>query len=187
MIWTIPGTTLQADRAEAETTERMFRSMFLAGDMVLGQAASISGLEPYMIQNWVKRGFLSPPRCKRYSLNQLCRILNINMLKGALPMDRICGLLTYINGHLDDESDDLIDDAVLYFVFVRLAARAEELRDREAWRRETEAVLADFPEKQPGARNRIGRVLQVMLAAWISTTMRQEAERMLAQIDREAS
>lgn len=186
MNWTIPGTVLQTERSQAEGVDGMFHAMYLAGDMALGQAAGISGLEPYIIQNWVKRGFLSPPRAKRYSLNQLCRILNINMLKGALPMDRICGLLTYINGQLDDESDDLIDDSQLYFMFVKLAARTEERRDPAEWQKETETVLRDYREKCPGAKERVSKVLQVMLAAWVSTTMRLEAERMLAQLDAEA-
>lgn len=187
MKWVIPGTVLQAERADAEGTAGVFRSMYMAGDMVLGQVSSISGLEPYIVQNWVKRGFLSPPRSKRYSMNQLCRILNINMLRGALPMDQICGLLTYINGQLDDESDDLIDDAQLYFMFVRLAARADEAKDPAEWKKLTKQLLADYPEKCPGANDRISRVLQVMLSAWISTVMRQEAERLLGEIHQEAS
>lgn len=182
MNWTIPGTVLTANRKDADELPAMFRSMYMAGDIALGQVASISGLESYMIQNWVKRGFLSPPKGKRYSLNQLCRILNINMLKGALPMDRICGLLTYINGQLDDESDDLIDDADLYFLFVRLAARAETIRDTNAWQQEIADVLAEYNEKYPGAKERIDKVLRVMLAAWIATCMRQEAEQMLARL-----
>ena len=122
MQWTIPGTVLQADEQDAEHVEAILQPMFLAGGMVLSQVASITGLEPYIIQNWVKRGFLSPPQNKRYTLRQLCRILIINTLKGALPMDRICGMLGYINGILSDESDDIIDDSVLYFMFVRLVS-----------------------------------------------------------------
>ena len=97
MNWTIPGTTLSAPRAEAEHIAQQFQSMFLAGGMVLSQVTSITGLDPYMIQNWVKRGFLTKPQLKRYTLRQLCRIININMLRGVLPMERICGLLSYIN------------------------------------------------------------------------------------------
>lgn len=186
MKWTIPGTVIPTQREEAEQIPAMFQSMFLAGDIALGQVTSISGLEPYIVQNWVKRGFLSPPRAKRYSMNQLCRILNINMLKGALTMDRICGLLTYINGQLNDESDDLIDDSELYFLFVKLAARTEELRDQAAWQQEIYAVLEGFQEKQPGAKERVCRVLQIMLAAWITTNMQQETERMLSEINKEA-
>ena len=113
MQWILPGTVLRANAEDADHVESLFQPMFLAGGMVLSQVSSITGLEPYIIQNWVKRGFLTPPQCKRYTLRQLCRILNINMLKGVLPMERICGMLTYINGQLDDDSDDTIDDSQL--------------------------------------------------------------------------
>ena len=71
MKWKVPGTTLQILREEADAAEDMFRSMFLAGGMVLGQVSQLTGLEPYTIQNWVERGFLSPPQNRRYSLSQL--------------------------------------------------------------------------------------------------------------------
>ena len=133
MNWTLPGTTLEALRSDADRTDELFGSMFLAGGMVLSQVASITGLEPYIIQNWVKRGFLAPPVNKRYDLEQLCRLLNINLLRLALPLERICTLMQYINGNLTDESDDLIDDADLYFMFVRLASRARHMTDTEEW------------------------------------------------------
>ena len=112
MEWTIPGTTLTARREDADKIDRMFQSMFLPGGMVLSQVASITGLEAYTIQNWVKRGFLPSPKGKRYDMEQLCRILNINMLKGVFPLEKICRLLSYINGSLSDESDDLVDDTL---------------------------------------------------------------------------
>ena len=39
----------------------MEQDMFLAGGLTLSQVCQISGLEPYTVQNWVKRGFLSNP------------------------------------------------------------------------------------------------------------------------------
>ena len=135
MNWTIPGTVLNMPRSEAEHIEEQFSSLFLAGGIVLSQVSGITGLEPYTVQNWVKRGFLTAPEKKRYSLQQLCRIITINMLKNVLPLERVCSLLGYINGQLDDASDDMIDDAKLYFLFVRLAARIRELdyaADRDA-------------------------------------------------------
>ena len=182
MTWIIPGTTLETDRTAADNIDGIFRSMFLPGGMVLSQVASITGLEAYTVQNWVKRGFLSPPLDKRYSLRQLCRIINIRMLKGVLTMDQICGLLGYINGQLDDESDDLIDDSQLYFMFVRLAARSSKRDTREQWEASIEEVLRDYQEPAPGARDRIRTVLRIMLTAWFAARMRQEAERMLAEI-----
>jgi len=177
--WTIPGTTISVPRSEAEHIEAQFQSMFLAGGMVLSQVTSITGLDPYMIQNWVKRGFLTKPQQKRYTLRQLCRIININMLRGVLPMERICGMLSYINGALDDESDDIIDDSQLYFIFVRLAAHARDLDSGEDWERAVHHVMADYAEPFPGAKERIEKVLRIMLTAWVATRMRQEAEKML--------
>lgn len=185
MSWTIPGTVLHIPREEADQVEEKFTSMFLAGGVVLSQIANITGLEPYTVQNWVKRGFLPPPEQKRYSMTQLCRIININMLRASLPLDRICGLLSYINGRLDDTADDIIDDAKLYFLFVRLAARARQLEEPGQWEQAMEEALADYREPVSGARQRVEKALRVMLTAWIASRMRQEAERQLQLLDKE--
>lgn len=182
MKWRIPGTVLQIERENADGVEEVFSSMFLAGGMVLSQVSNITDLEPYTVQNWVKRGFLSPPQHKRYSMNQLCRILHINMLKSVLPLEQICGLLSYVNGKLDEESDDIIDDSRLYFLFVRLASRARELDDPAAWDQALEAALVDYREPVPGARARIEKALRVMLTAWVAARMRHAAEKMLQEL-----
>jgi DNA-binding transcriptional MerR regulator len=180
--WRIPGTVLQIEKENADGVEDMFSSMFLAGGMVLSQVANISGLEPYTIQNWVKRGFLSPPQHKRYSIDQLCRILQINMLKSVLSLEQICGLLSYINGRLDESSDDIIHDAHLYFLFVRLASRAKELDEPAAWEQALQGALSQYQEPVPGARDRIEKALRVMLTAWVAARMRRAAETMLQEV-----
>ena len=180
MNWTIPGTVLTQPRAEAAHIREQFSSMFLGGGLLLSQVSGITGLEAYTVQNWVKRGFLSPPEKKRYPLQQLCRIITVNMLKSVLPMERVCGLLGYINGQLDDTSDDMIDDAELYFLFVRLAARVRELdQDRDSL---LEKALEDYKEPVPGAKERVKKVLRIMLTAWLAARMRQEAEQMLTEL-----
>ena len=182
MIWTIPGSALSGNQEDADNLKEVFGAMFLPGGMVLSQAAKISGLEPYTIQNWVKRGFLSPPRDKKYTMTQLCRILNINMLKGALTMEQICGLLGYINGELDDESDDLIDDADLYFMFIKLAVRSQTQHSMAEWEQTIEDVLKDYEEPVEGGKMRIQKVLKIMISAWYTTRMRQQTEQMLAEL-----
>ena len=182
MEWYIPGTMLKADKADAVHVDQQFSSMFLAGGMVLSQICSITGLEAYAVQNWVKRGFLSPPERKHYSLRQLCRIININMLKNVLPMERIVGLLSYINGDLDDESDDIIDDSQLYFMFVRLAAQATVMNTPQGRDQRIEEELARYREPVPGAKERVKKVLRIMLTAWASAQLRQNAEQMLQEL-----
>ena len=179
MQWTIPGTVLSAQTEDAEKIRDVFNAFFLAGNISLSQVSAISGLEPYMIQNWVKRGFLTKPMQKRYTLRQLCRILNINMLRGILPMERICGMLSYINGNLDDESDDIIDDSKLYFIFVKLAAHARDMDTPAQWQQAMHEVMDDYVEPFPGARERIAKVLRIMVIAWLASRMAQEAERLL--------
>ena len=179
MEWTVPGTTLQIRRQEADSIGEIFHSMFLAGGMVLSQVAQVTGLEPYTVQNWVKRGFLPPPANRKYTLSQLCRVIQINMLKNALSLETVCSLLEYINGKLDEETDDIIDDATLYFLFVKLAARAKELDAPGLWEDAMEEALADYREPVPGARKRIENALRVMLTAWVASKMKHAAEQML--------
>ena len=177
--WTIPGTTLQINKDDACHIRGLFHSMFLSGGMVLSQVTNITGLEAYTVQNWVKRGFLTPPQNKHYTKEQVCRIININMLKSILPMERICGLLSYINGELDDEKDDIIKDIDLFFIFVKLAARARQLDDARQRDEIISATLADYVEPVSGAKERISKALCVMLTAWVAARMKQEAEAML--------
>jgi DNA-binding transcriptional MerR regulator len=156
--------------------------MFLAGGLTLSQVCQISGLEPYTVQNWVKRGFLSNPVAKRYNMEQVCRILNINILKATLPLEQIVKLMAYLNGNLTDESDDLVDDTMLYFFFVRLAARARYIGGQQTWDDALAEVTADYAEPVPGARQKLEKVLKIMLTAWVSGRIKAEAENMIAQL-----
>lgn len=93
---------------------------------MLSQVTQVTGLEPYIIQNWVRRGFLAPPKQRKYTRRQLSRILMINVLKSTLSIEQICKLLSYINGALDDEGDDTIDDTELYGAFVLVAGSVQK-------------------------------------------------------------
>ena len=181
-VWTIPGTTLRGQRSNADRTEDLFQSMFLAGGLTLSQVSTVSGLEPYTIQNWVKRGFLAGPKAKRYDMEQVCRIININLLKGVLPLEQICSLLSFINGDLADESDDIIDDTLLYFMFVKLAARARHIGGDLAWEQALKEATDQYKEPYPGARDRVIRVLRIMLTAWIASSLKLQAEDMIAAL-----
>ena len=182
MKWNLPGTVLTADREEAKYIENQFVAMFMGGGIALSQVCGITGLEPYTVQNWVKRGFLSNPVNKKYSLEQLCRILNINMLKAAIPMEKICSMLAYVNGQLDDDSDDLISDATLYFLFVKVAAHHRSMQNPAGRDSYLQEVLADYVEPVPGARERVEKVLTIMLTAWAASQLRQAAEKMVEEL-----
>ena len=75
-------------------------AMKLTGGFTLSQLAEISGLEATTIQNWVKRGWIEPPKDRRYGETSIARVLIINMLKGAMQLSNIVSLMSYINGKL---------------------------------------------------------------------------------------
>lgn len=182
MQWIIPGTTLTGLRENADRTDGLFQSLFLAGGLSLSQVSRITGLEAYTIQNWVKRGFLSSPVNKRYDMEQVCRIININILKGAVPLEQIVKLMAYLNGNLTDESDDLVDDTMLFFLFVKLAARARYIGGTKAWDDALVEVTEDYVEPVPGAREKLIKVLWVMLTVWCANQLKLQADQMMEEM-----
>ena len=185
MPHTLPGTTIPVDSGQPDAAEAVLAPLFLAGGLMLSQVAQLTGLEPHVIQNWVRRGFVSPPVRKRYSRRQFCRIATINLLKDCLQLDKICRLLSHVNGDLDDESDDLIDDAQLYGYIAALTPRLEEgalptQAELEDW---CIQVLQDYQEVVPGARKRVEQVLRIMMTAWFSCVLKYRAETLIAQLD----
>ena len=182
MQWTIPGTTLTGERENADQIERLFHSMFLAGGLTLSQVSSVTGLEPYTIQNWVKRKFLPSPVNKRYDMERLCRLININILRGTMPLEEIITLMAYLNGDLADERDDLVDDTFLFFLFVKLAARARYIGGTEAWDDALLEITEGYREPIPGAREKLVKVLKIMLTVWCANMLKAQADQMVAQL-----
>lgn len=184
MNWLLPGTVLSVDLERQEAAEDVFSAMFLTGGLVLSQITQVTGLEPYIVQNWVRRGFLPPPQQRKYTRRQLSRILTINALKGALSIEQICQLLSYINGALDDEGDDTIDDTQLYSAFVSLAwsVTREGFPTPEEMTPMLENSLSAYTEPIPGAKARIEQVLRIMITAWRSSQLQADAQHMLREL-----
>lgn len=185
MLKLLPGSTIEADVSRKGAADALLTPMFLGGGLMLSQVSQLSGLEPHVIQNWVKRGFLTPPVKKRYSRRQLCRILTINTLRDTLSLERACSLLSYINGQLNDESDDTIDDAQLYLLICEVAGRLEltHLTDRNAIAQLCAEILHDYREPFAGARRRVETALRVITTAYMAAQLKQEAERLLAHLE----
>ena len=182
MQWTIPGTVLTGERQEADRIDGLFQSLFLAGGLTLSQVSSITGLEPYTIQNWVKRKFLAPPQGKRYNMEQVCRLININILKGTMPLEEIIHLMRYLNGDLISEEDDLVDDTMLFFFFVRLASRTRYIGGTKAWDDALLEITEAYEEPVPGARDKLITVLKIMLTVWCANMLKQQADAMIEQL-----
>lgn len=179
--WTLPGTVLSVDADRPQAAEKVFSSLFLAGGLVLSQVTQVTELEPYIIQNWVRRGFLAPPKQRKYTRRQLSRILMINALKSTLSIEQICKLLSYINGALDDEGDDTIDDTELYGAFVLVAGSVQKhgLTSESEMNRLIADGLKDYKESIPGAKERIEQALRIMITAWRAAQLQTKAQSMM--------
>lgn len=174
----LPGTKIEA---KLSSCDAVLASIFATGGLVLSQVCIMTGLEPHTVQNWVKRGFVSSPQNKKYSKNQFCRIATINMLKDSLPLDQITRLLSYINGQLDDESDDMIDDSQLYSYFTALLHTTKE--EFSSMDSSLAAVLRGYREPFAGGKTRLEKALRIMGTAYLSAFLKQRAMLYLSQLD----
>lgn len=179
----LPGTAIEVSRLEKGTSRQMFDGIFAAGGVTLSQVSVMTGLEPYMVQNWVKRGFVSSPKKRQYTKNQFARIVIINMLRESLQIDAIIKLIGHINGVLDDESDDLISDSELYHMYADMIAENKiNISESESVESAVKSVAEGYVEAVSGARKRLIKVLQVMAYAHYSAMSRKSAEDILASL-----
>ncbi|MBR2987646.1 MAG: DUF1836 domain-containing protein [Clostridia bacterium] len=183
MITYLPGTTIEADITRNDT-EFILKSMFSMGGLVLSQVSRLSGVEMHDVQNWVKRGFVSPPVRKQYSKRQFCRIILINMLRDCLPIADITRLLSYINGKLNDEDDDMISDDELYVYFVRVLAHMRS-QEYESINEAVSAAIKEYQEPFAGAAIRLEKVLTVMAFSYCSTHYHRLAVNVLSTFDKQ--
>ena len=111
----IPGTIIPlTENVRARPYDLIDAMLVVSGGLTLSQVSDITGLNGSTIQNWVKRGWVESPKQKRYGETSLCRIMIINMLRGAMRLEEIVRLMSFINGRVDDRSDDIIPDRELF-------------------------------------------------------------------------
>ena len=179
----LPGTQIDIGKknyGRIDIAEAVMNNIFQTGGLMLSQVIAMTSLEGYIIQNWVKRGFLSPPVHKLYSKRQFCRIVIINMLKDSMPIEKVIRLLSYINGVLDDESDDIIDDSRLYNHYVNMVFMCERGEHPDEAISE---LFGDYNEPIPGAKKRLTRVLLIMYNAGLASKYKLRCEQLLGELE----
>ena len=184
MSTTLPGTTIEVSSIEKGISKTLFDGIFVTGGITLSQVSIMTGLEPYLIQNWVKRGFLTSPIKRVYSKRQFARVAIINMLRETLQIEKICGLLQVISGVPNDKSDDLISDDELYHRYVDMISKGDiSPNDCDAVQHVAESAARDFIEPWSGGKKQLVRILQVMLYAHSASKLRDKAENMIATLE----
>ena len=123
----IPGTTMKFTEQARESAFSMISPVLEAtGGLTLSQLSKLTGLNGTTIQNWIKRGWVSSTKGKKYDKQQLLRILLINMLRKSMKLVDIVDLMEYINGDVEDTSDDIVAEDLLFNILCRIIFKAED-------------------------------------------------------------
>ncbi len=181
----IPGTKLlRSDMGGVTGLEFLSKIFFISNGVMLTQIREISGIDGSTLQNWTKRGWVANSKSKKYDINQIAHILIINMLRSCMQLDRIAFLIQYINGRVDDRSDDIIEDSILYDYICKIL---DKLVTYDACTigsiRETiEEITADYSESVPGARERLSKALEIIVFAYYASLVKKHSDTMLSEI-----
>ncbi|MCM1544229.1 MAG: DUF1836 domain-containing protein [Ruminococcus sp.] len=185
MLEKIPGTQLEfEDGFEKKAFAVLTPLLSVTRGLTLGQISEVTGLQGSTIQNWIKRGWVANPRNKRYAERQVARIIIINMLKPCLQLEQIIDLMAYVNGSVEDDSDDIISDKQLFNIlcYVIYLADKEQSFDKDEIKTVIEAALSDYKGPAADSKERLSQALLVMALAYLSAKIQAEAEKELKKI-----
>lgn len=174
----IPGTLMDKVKMGNVTGMEFLKKIYYITDgIMLSQIREISGIDGSTLQNWTKRGWVANAHNKRYNINQLSRILIINMMRESMQLDHIAQLLTYVNGRADDTSDDIIPESQLYDYLCRIIDELmlEDSPNDETLRALIKRTLSDYDEYTAGARLRLENACEIIIFAYYATLVRQKA------------
>lgn len=181
---TYPGTVIETTAILKGSTRALFDGIFAAGGITLSQVSVMTGLEPYLIQNWVKRGFVSSPVKRMYSKEQLSRIIIINMLRESLQIEKICTLIHAIMGIPGDKSDDLISDDELYHLYVdMISVKGIDVMDNASVSALAEKTAEEYTELDAVSRKKLSRILCVMYYAHTASKLRERSNEILFELE----
>lgn len=127
--------------------------------LVMSQIRDFTGLNNPAIQNWINRGWLTRPQNKRYNVNQVARILIINMLRETMSLESITKLLYYVNGVAGDVRDDIICEGELYGYICDVVFSPATDADID---RHIEETVSCFKERRPGDCERLKIALKIV-------------------------
>ena len=180
----LPGTVTVHSAQGAKGFSKIEMLLEATGGLSLSQVCAVTGLEGSTIQNWVKRGWVSHPKGKKYEEIHIARILIINALKECIKLEHIAQLMTYVNGETSDSRDDIIKESNLYNYLcaaLQQLGRVDDL-SRGGVEALVDKAIKDYNEPSQGARLKIRKVLTVMIYACVCTDVKRRTESMLEQV-----
>lgn len=181
----IPGTRLnKADMGNVTGLDFLSKVFYISDGIMLSQIREVSGIDGSTLQNWTKRGWVANARLKKYDIDQVAHILIINMLRSCIQLDHIALLLHYINGRVDDTSDDIIRDSVLYDYICRIlnSLMNQDICSNASIKAVIRDTIADYEEAMPGARDRLANALEIIVIAYYAALIKRRSDAMLTDL-----
>ena len=180
----VPGTVMARSASDNATgMEFLHRVYFVSDGIKLSQLREISGVDGTTLQNWVKRGWLLNPVNKLYGIDQLARILIINMMTDTVQLSRISFLLSYINGRIDTADDDIVQESVLYDYICRVLDIIDPDAPDARLRHVIAEVTSDYEERFPGAGDRLTTALEIIVRAYQATILKRHTDKLFEKIE----
>ena len=181
----IPGTKLKKnDMGNVTGLEFLSKVFYISEGVMLSQIREVSGIDGSPFQNWTKRGWVANARLKKYNIDQVAHILIINMLRSCIQLDHIAFLLQYINGKIDDKSDDIIRDSVLYDYICRILETLprQHVASKASIKEVIREQISDYEEAMEGARDRLANALEIIVTAYYAALIKRSSDEMLANL-----
>jgi hypothetical protein len=93
-------------------------------------------------------------------------------------------LLHYINGKIDDKSDDIIRDSVLYDYICRIldTLMRQDVCSMASIKDVIREQITDYEEAMPGARDRLANALEIIVTAYYAALIKRSSDEMLANL-----
>ena len=110
------------------------------------------------------------------------------MLRSCMQLDKIAFLVSYINGRVYDESDDIIRDSQLYDYICRILDKlmkvGEISPDSTTLKSTIEKITSDYEEKVTGARKRLNTALEIIIIAYYASIIKSYSDDMVDKLMR---
>lgn len=185
MLELIPGTVLNFNSVAADNCYSVIAPLLtVTKGLTLAQVRELTGLEASTIQNWVKRGWVKNPEGKRYGEEQVMRIILINMMRGSMQLEQIAFLMSYINGSVEDRSDDILPDRELFNFLCSIIYTCQQnaVADTEYLDRVIDNRLEHAKISDGVSRKKLRTALRAMVLAILATQMKELAQKAFIQL-----
>ena len=101
-----------------------------------------------------------------------------------MQLDNIAFLIQYINGKVDDDSDDIIEDSVLYDYICKILdmLMTYDVCALGSIREAIDEITKDYTEKMDGARERLSKALEIIVVAYYASIIKKHSDSLLDDI-----